>query len=29
MIKETLGTRNRTVLAATLAEFLTQLNPLL
>ncbi|EFS6774036.1 SecY-interacting protein, partial [Salmonella enterica subsp. enterica serovar Kentucky] len=23
------GTRNRTVLAATLAEFLTQLNPLL
>ncbi|ECH6411604.1 SecY-interacting protein, partial [Salmonella enterica] len=24
-----LGTRNRTVLAATLAEFLTQLNPLL
>ncbi|EDX5978730.1 TPA: SecY-interacting protein [Salmonella enterica] len=29
VIKETLGTRNRTVLAATLAEFLTQLNPLL
>lgn len=29
VIKETLGTRNRTVLAVTLAEFLTQLNPLL
>lgn len=29
VIKETLGTRNRIVLAATLAEFLTQLNPLL
>ncbi|EDS1425934.1 SecY-interacting protein [Salmonella enterica] len=29
VIKERLGTRNRTVLAATLAEFLTRLNPLL
>ena len=29
VIKETLGTRNRSVLAPTLADFLTHLNPLL
>ncbi|HFZ8995490.1 TPA: SecY-interacting protein [Citrobacter freundii] len=29
VIKETLGTRNRTLLAASLAEFLTQLKPIL
>ncbi|WP_436858727.1 SecY-interacting protein [Citrobacter tructae] len=29
VIKETLGTRNRTVLASSLADFLTQLKPLL